>query len=51
MNDNKMTWMAVLLAILLGITCGALHAYSVAENKTSIVYSEPTHYIEWSQAY
>lgn len=51
MKENKMTWMAVLLAILLGIACGALHAYSVAEKKTSIVYSEPTHYIEQSQVY
>ena len=33
MKKNKMTWVAVLLAVLLGITCGALHAYSVASHK------------------
>lgn len=33
MKKNKMTWVAVLLAILLGITCGALHAYSVASHR------------------
>jgi len=34
MKKNKMTWVAVLLAVLLGITCGVLHTYSVAEHKT-----------------
>ena len=33
MKKNKMTWVAVLLAVLLGITCGTLHAYSVASHK------------------
>ena len=30
---NKYLWTALLLAILLGITCGTLHAYSVATHK------------------
>ena len=34
MKKNKMTWVAVLLAVLLGITCGVLHAYSVASHRT-----------------
>ena len=34
MNEKKYFWTAVLLAVLLGITCGVLHAYSVAEHKT-----------------
>ena len=34
MKKNKMTWVAVLLAVLLGIACGTLHAYSVASHKT-----------------
>ena len=33
MKKNKMTWVAVLLAVLLGIACGCLHAYSVATHK------------------
>ena len=34
MNEKTYFWTAVLLAVLLGITCGVLHAYSVAEHKT-----------------
>lgn len=33
MKKNKMTWVAVLLAVLLGIAFGALHSYSVASHK------------------
>lgn len=46
---NK-TWVAVLLAILLGITCGALHAKSVAEKKNQDrIKPEPTRYIEQNE--
>lgn len=48
---NKQTWMMVLLAVLLGITCGALHAHSVATHRVSDVHSEPTHIIENSESY
>lgn len=34
MNEKKYFWAALMLAILLGITCGCLHAYSVASHKT-----------------
>lgn len=33
MKKNKMTWVAVLLAVLLGIAFGDLHSYSVASHK------------------
>lgn len=33
MKKNKMTWVALLLAVLLGIACGCLHAYSVASHR------------------
>ena len=48
---NKQTWTMVLLAVLLGIACGALHAKSVSDHKHSDVKSEPTHIIEQSEAY
>ena len=41
----------VLLAVLLGIACGALHAKSVSDHKHSDVKSEPTHIIEQSESY
>lgn len=31
---NKYFWTSILLAILLGIACGCLHAYSVAQHRT-----------------
>lgn len=48
--DMNKTWLMVLLAVLLGIACGALHAKSVAEHKASVVHSEPTHYIEQTES-
>lgn len=46
---NK-TWVAVLLAVLLGIACGALHAKSVAEKKNQDrIKPEPTRYIEQNE--
>lgn len=33
MNKNKMTWVAVLLAVLCGILAGTIHAFSVASHK------------------
>ena len=48
--DMNKTWLMVLMAILLGIACGALHAKSVAEHKASVVHSEPTHYIEQTES-
>lgn len=34
MKEKQYFWTAVLLAVLLGITCGVLHAYSVASHRT-----------------
>lgn len=48
--DMNKTWLMVLMAVLLGIACGALHAKSVAEHKASVVHSEPTHYIEQNES-
>lgn len=47
---NKQTWMMVLLAVLLGIACGALHAKSVSDHKgQDLIQPEPTKYIEQSE--
>ena len=48
--DMNKTWLMVLLAVLLGIACGALHAKSIADHKASDVHSEPTHYIEQTES-
>ena len=48
--DMNKTWLMVLLAVLLGIACGALHAKSIADHKASVVHSEPTHYIEQTES-
>lgn len=47
---NKQIWTMILLAVLLGIAFGALHAKSVSEKKASIIHSEPTHVIEMTES-
>ena len=49
MNKN---WILLLMAILLGITCGMLHAKSVAEHKGhDKIQTQPTHIIEQTESH
>lgn len=49
MNKN---WILLLMAILLGITCGMLHAKSVAEHKgQNKIQTQPTHIIEQTESH